>query len=1046
MRLRPAIVALAVFIASCADHRATDPGRPGLSFDHSANHPSVRISEIHYDNAGTDAGEAIEISGPAGTDLAGWSVVLYNGNGGAVYNTRVIAAPAVLQNQCNGRGTFVLNYPVDGIQNGSPDAIALVNNGVLVEFLSYEGTQTGVGGAAAGVLSTDIGVAEGTATPVGHSLQRNPDGTWSAAAANTFGACNDAGVTPPPAVITDVTLAPASATIIVGGTQAFTASAFDASNAPVATTFAWSSTNTAVATVDAAGVATAMSAGDAQIIAAAPNGVADTSDLHVDAASPPPPAGPVRFSELHYDNVGTDAGEAIELEGPAGMDLAGWTIVLYNGSNSLSYNTRVLSGVFTDQCSGRGVLVFNYPQDGIQNGSPDAMALVNPANAVVEFLSYEGPLTAANGPAAGMTAPDIGVQEVNATVGHSLQRKTDGTWLAPSPNSFGACNPATPPPPAISYQFTGRDPVGDPPLPVGFQDQLFVTVRSNGTVITPASITWSSDSPAIATIDDQGVVTALAAGTAIIRVTTPEGTATIGLPTHVATAGGTAQYAGNAEFGEPTDADASDDIIIRRDQFTSSYNPVRRIPNWVSYNIDATHFGPQDRCDCFTFDPMLPAPLTRYTTANYTGAGAFHGFGIDRGHLARSFDRTSGSLDNATTYYFSNIIPQAADNNQGPWAIMENALGDFARFQNKDVYVIAGPAGNAGTLKNEGIITLPTHTWKVALILPRDQGLASVDSWDDVEVIAVIMPNVAGIRNIDWNSYRTTVDAVEALSGYDLLALLPDQVEIAVESNTRPPVASSGGPYTGSEGASITMSAAGSTDPDGDALTYTWTFGDGATATGASVSHTYANNGVYTVRVVATDIRGLTDDAVTTATVANVAPAVGAFAGATLLPGETYTGAGSFTDPGADSWSATVDYGDGSGIQPLALAGKDFSLSHGYAVPGTFTVTVRVSDGDDIGSRTAAVTVMTPAQGIAAALAIVADLSLNAGNRNALSSKLEAALASLDRGNTGAALNQLGALVNSLDALIQSGRLTFAEAAALRAMVNRIVASIEFTD
>ena len=48
----------------------------------------VRISEIHYDNAGTDAGEAIEVSAPAGTDLTGWQIVLYNGTGGASYDTR----------------------------------------------------------------------------------------------------------------------------------------------------------------------------------------------------------------------------------------------------------------------------------------------------------------------------------------------------------------------------------------------------------------------------------------------------------------------------------------------------------------------------------------------------------------------------------------------------------------------------------------------------------------------------------------------------------------------------------------------------------------------------------------------------------------------------------------------------------------------------------------------------------------------------------------------------------------------------------------------
>ncbi len=51
----------------------------------------VFINEIHYDNVGTDTGEFIEVAGPAGTDLTGWSIVLYNGNGGGLYDTDPLA-------------------------------------------------------------------------------------------------------------------------------------------------------------------------------------------------------------------------------------------------------------------------------------------------------------------------------------------------------------------------------------------------------------------------------------------------------------------------------------------------------------------------------------------------------------------------------------------------------------------------------------------------------------------------------------------------------------------------------------------------------------------------------------------------------------------------------------------------------------------------------------------------------------------------------------------------------------------------------------------
>jgi hypothetical protein len=86
---------------------------------------SVFINEIHYDNAGTDAGEAIEIAGPAGMDLTGWSIVLYNGSNGAVYDTDALSG--TIPNLCNGFGVIVLNYSTNGIQNGAPDGIAVVN-------------------------------------------------------------------------------------------------------------------------------------------------------------------------------------------------------------------------------------------------------------------------------------------------------------------------------------------------------------------------------------------------------------------------------------------------------------------------------------------------------------------------------------------------------------------------------------------------------------------------------------------------------------------------------------------------------------------------------------------------------------------------------------------------------------------------------------------------------------------------------------------------------------------------------------------------------
>ena len=153
------------------------------------------INEIHYDNNGTDVMEAVEVAGAAGTSLAGWSLVFYNGNGGGSYAT--VALGGTIGDQDDGYGTLAFAGPAGGIQNGAPDGVALVDaGGAVVQFLSYEGSFTATNGPAAGLTSTDIGVAEEPVPGVGFSLQLKGAGagaadfTWTAASDDSFGAVN----------------------------------------------------------------------------------------------------------------------------------------------------------------------------------------------------------------------------------------------------------------------------------------------------------------------------------------------------------------------------------------------------------------------------------------------------------------------------------------------------------------------------------------------------------------------------------------------------------------------------------------------------------------------------------------------------------------------------------------------------------------------------------------------------------------------------------------------------------------------------------------
>ncbi len=161
------------------------------------------------------------------------------------------------------------------------------------------------------------------------------------------------------------------------------------------------------------------------------------------------------------------------------------------------------------------------------------------------------------------------------------------------------------------------------------------------------------------------------------------------------------------------------------------------------------------------------------------------------------------------------------------------------------------------------------------------------------------------------------------------------------------------------EGASVPFDASGSSDPDDPTLTYAWDFGDGGSSTQQSAPHAYADNGDYTVTLTVSD-GTLTNSTTTTVHVVNVGPTVNAGADATRNEGALFTQNGSFTDPGSgDTWSATVDYGDGSGAQALALSGTTFSLSHTYVDNGSYTVTVTVTDDDNgQGSDQVAMTVV----------------------------------------------------------------------------------------
>ena len=280
-------------------------------------------------------------------------------------------------------------------------------------------------------------------------------------------------------------------------------------------------------------------------------------------------------------------------------------------------------------------------------------------------------------------------------------------------------------------------------------------------------------------------------------------------------------------FGNPSSATADllnpNNYLMEKPELSLSYNRDRGTPNWVSWHLTDEWIGTLTRVDTFRPDPAVDPSWYRVNQFDYQSSG------FDRGHMTPNADRdkeTSIPINQAT-FLMSNMIPQSPDNNQGPWADLENFLRTL--LPSNELYIVAGPAGTGGTGSGgfattiaNGHVTVPSQTWKCALVLPKLSGDDTLRVTAATQTICVIMPNVQGIRNDDWHNYLTTVDAVEALTGYDLFANVPDAIENAIEAGVNganPPGVDDSSVTTAEDNAvSFTLDIA---TPNANPLTYT---------------------------------------------------------------------------------------------------------------------------------------------------------------------------------------------------------------------------------
>ncbi|TDN39265.1 DNA/RNA non-specific endonuclease [Hymenobacter sp. UV11] len=240
----------------------------------------------------------------------------------------------------------------------------------------------------------------------------------------------------------------------------------------------------------------------------------------------------------------------------------------------------------------------------------------------------------------------------------------------------------------------------------------------------------------------------------------------------------------NMALGNPSGAvnstSSPTNYLLTKPQYTVGYNRDAGKPMWVSWHLGAADLGSAPRQDDFRADMDLPTGWYQVKTLDYSGSG------FDRGHNCPSADRTATVADNSATFLMSNMMPQAPNNNQQTWGNLEDYCRTLVRAGN-ELYIICGSYGRGGTGSAGyqttiagGKVTVPANCWKVVVVLSvgsNDVGRIT----SSTRVIAINTPNDNNI-NSAWGGYRTTINAIEAASGLDLLSVLPLSVQNVVEA------------------------------------------------------------------------------------------------------------------------------------------------------------------------------------------------------------------------------------------------------------------------
>lgn len=231
-------------------------------------------------------------------------------------------------------------------------------------------------------------------------------------------------------------------------------------------------------------------------------------------------------------------------------------------------------------------------------------------------------------------------------------------------------------------------------------------------------------------------------------------------------------------YGLPrTRQPASWTLIVRRG-YTLAHNNVDLIADWVSFRLTKDYvLGTERRpgASAFQPDPLLTPPR-RAEREDYTGWSGVY----DRGHQCAAADsKGRGDAVIRESFYLSNMTPQSSRLNRNRWRLLEERVQRLARARG-ELWVITGPLfvdeDGDGIVEYYAIgrrqVAVPTHYYRIVVAFRPGS--------EELEALAFLVPN-RDVRQ-PLESFLTSIDEIERLSGIDFLADLDDGVEEALES------------------------------------------------------------------------------------------------------------------------------------------------------------------------------------------------------------------------------------------------------------------------